>query len=141
MKRIAALLLAAAMILSFAACGEKETEKRSWRSREETGSEASETSADGSGGLAFISKQDEAADAQLLDSIKTAAVFAFTERHLGEENAVVTSIEVDAKALSTVYINGESEPYDISGYIGTDSRLKTMKGATWTKEGDWEYKR
>ena len=89
----------------------------------------------------YISKAREAADYQLLDSVKTAAVFAAVDNDV---NAVVTKIETgnqDVTSVTITYNSGEETGKtlsgDISSYVGTGAALKTLTGATWTPANGW----
>ena len=88
----------------------------------------------------YIAKAQQAADMQLLDSIKTAAVFATTSKNV---DATVTKIEITdgssegatiavTTSVSTLTLNED----DLEEYTGAVS-FKYIKTATW--DGDsWD---
>lgn len=87
----------------------------------------------------YISKANEASDLTMLDSVKTAAVFAATEKQI-PASATITKIEVgtDAKTVA-VTIAEATDPLscDISSYLGTETityksnTFKDAGGAVW----------
>ena len=82
----------------------------------------------------YISKAKEAADMQLLDSIKTAAVFATVD---ADHDAVVNKIEVtgsSTKGSIVVKVNGASDATDVSTFIGADAKFDYVTKATWRSE-------
>ena len=79
----------------------------------------------------YIKKANEAADYTLLDSVKTAAVFAAVDAN---HEAEVTKIEFTFGG-TTVKINGATEATDISEYIGTSTASKSgATSATWEND-------
>lgn len=86
----------------------------------------------------YIKKANEAADYAQLDSVKTAAVFAYTEETVknnttGTPDVNVTKIEFtsgaeNAKVFTAAVPDGTE--VKISDYCGTVT-LKTAKSATW----------
>lgn len=87
----------------------------------------------------YIKKANEAADYTQLDSVKTAAVFAYTEETVkndttGTPDVNVTKIEfTSGTENATVYTAAvpAGTSVKISDYCGTVT-LKTAKSATWT---------
>lgn len=87
----------------------------------------------------YIKKANEAADYTQLDSVKTAAVFAYTDKIVkdgttGTPDVNVTKIEfTSGTENATVYTAAASAGTEvkISDYCGTVT-LKTAKSATWT---------
>ena len=86
----------------------------------------------------YIKKANEAADYAQLDSVKTAAVFAYTEETVkndttGTPDVNVTKIEFtsasDKAKVFTAAVPAGTE-VKISDYCGTVT-LKTAKNATW----------
>ena len=86
----------------------------------------------------YIKKANEAADYAQLDSVKTAAVFAYTEETVqndttGTPDVNVTKIEFtsasDKAKVFTAAVPAGTE-VKISDYCGTVT-LKTAKSATW----------
>lgn len=86
----------------------------------------------------YIKKANEAADYAQLDSVKTAAVFAYTEETVkndttGTPDVNVTKIEftsgADKAKVCTATVPAGTE-VKISDYCGTVT-LKTAKSATW----------
>lgn len=90
----------------------------------------------------YIKKANEAADYTQLDSVKTAAVFAYTEETVkkdttGTPDVNVTKIEFTSGAENaTVYTAANATTgtsVKISDYCGKVT-LKTAKSATWLKD-------
>ena len=86
----------------------------------------------------YITKANEAADYTALDSIKTAAIFAVTEK---DPAAVVTTITVgtNAKAVSVTTTTTSQTPVtsvDISAYTGAETITykSGATGATWNND-------
>lgn len=87
----------------------------------------------------YIKKANEAADYTQLDSVKTAAVFAYTDKIVkddtsGTPDVNVTQIDFTSGATTAkVYTATDTAGTDvsISDYCGTVT-LKTAKSATWT---------
>ena len=82
----------------------------------------------------YISKAQEAADMQTLDSIKTAAVFATVDAN---NAAVVDKIEVTGCSTAgsiVVKVNGASDATDVSAYIGTGAKFNYVTQATWRSD-------
>ena len=89
----------------------------------------------------YIAKAEQAADYTLLDSVKTAATFAVTEK---DYNAVVESITVTDGStkvdvtVTTTTTNGATsyEDLELAPYVGAmDLNSST---ATWTASEGWE---
>ena len=80
----------------------------------------------------YIKKANEAADYTMLDAVKTAAVFAYTEDQVAASPSAdvnVTTIEVSA---SGVKVNGASTTTDISDYYTSAISFKSgATSATW----------
>ena len=87
----------------------------------------------------YINKAREAADMQILDSVRTAAVFAAVDAN---PDAVVNCIETEGGNPKSVKINGTVT--DISDYIGSDAKLDYVISATWSAgskgsaAGEWK---
>ena len=89
----------------------------------------------------YIKKANEAADYTQLDSVKTAAVFAYTEETVkkdttGTPDVNVTQIDFTSGATTAkVYTAANTSGTDvkISDYCGTVT-LKTATAATWLKD-------
>lgn len=87
----------------------------------------------------YIKKANEAADYTQLDSVKTAAVFAYTDKTVADDttgtpDVNVTQIDFTSGATTaTVKTATDSVGTEvkISDYCGTVT-LKTAKSATWT---------
>lgn len=91
----------------------------------------------------YIAKAQQAADFQILDSVKTASVFAAMS---ADPENVVSKIEVTGGSADTVKIvvgtseEDDSAVYldpagtDISGYVG-DADLQYIVSANWTEDG------
>lgn len=87
----------------------------------------------------YIKKANEAADYTQLDSVKTAAVFAYTDKIVkddtsGTPDVNVTQIDFASGATTAkVYTATDTAGtvVSISDYCGTVT-LKTAKSATWT---------
>ena len=93
----------------------------------------------------YIKKANEAADYTQLDAVKTAAVFAYTDKKVatdttGSPDVTVTKIEFTSAATTAkVYTATDTAgtPVDIDDYCGTVT-LKTANSATWTSTtGKW----
>ena len=85
----------------------------------------------------YISKAQQAADMQLLDSVKTAAVFAAVDTDV---NAKVTKVVVGSDPkIVTITASGTTKtmPTDISDYVGDDAAFKYVTGAEWTEAAGW----
>ena len=89
----------------------------------------------------YITKAEEAKDLTQLDAIKTAAVFAYTEKQVeaGESDTDVESIKVTGTA---VFVNGEATTNEVEVYdVYTDAFVansdKFENGAKWTVDGGW----
>ena len=82
----------------------------------------------------YIAKANEAADMQLLDSVKTAAVFAAVD---ADPDAVVTGITFTFGGTTVTY-SGTKVPTtatDIKAYIGTSTASKGGNAsATWSAD-------
>lgn len=96
----------------------------------------------------YVSMAGEAADYTMLDSVKTAVIFAVNEEHY---NTTVTSIEIDTDARSaTVGVIVHDDPQaadeltvDISGYLGAEeiAYKSGASGAVWYAADDSEDQR
>lgn len=91
----------------------------------------------------YIKKANEAADYTQLDAVKTAAVFAYTDKKVaanttGSPDIDVTKIEfTSASENAKVYTATDTAgtTVKISDYCGTVT-LKTTTAATWLKTAD-----
>lgn len=87
----------------------------------------------------YIKKANEAADYAQLDAIKTAAVFAYTDKHATDDSfADITSITVTD---GNVTIEPTDSPaLSISAYYDIDSFAfkSDHTTATWTPADGWE---
>lgn len=91
----------------------------------------------------YIAKAKEAADFQVLDSVKTAATFAAVSKNA---NAQVTEIDVSSNG-STIAIKWTDNDNtttdtdlvasDITEYTGGAVALKYIKSCKWTPAGGW----
>ena len=86
----------------------------------------------------YIKKANEAADYTQLDAIKTAAVFAFTDKQVkaGNDNVDVEQIDVAAdKTITVTPKNGSATPVTISDYydIANFAFKSDHTSATWRK--------
>ena len=72
----------------------------------------------------YIKKANEAALYQELDSIKTAAVFAFTEDHV--KNATIPSVTKLVVTASSVKVNSDTTEY------ATDADFLKLVGGTYS---------
>lgn len=89
----------------------------------------------------YIKKANEAADYTQLDAVKTAAVFAYTDKKVAEATTGSPDVNVgkieftSGTAKATVYAEATATTggteVDISNYCGTVT-LKTTTKATWT---------
>lgn len=89
----------------------------------------------------YIKKANEAADYTQLDAIKTAAVFAFTDKQVKDEkydDVDVAKIEVtSAKAINVTSVTGTAvNGLDISAYYDMSKFAfkSNTASATWRKE-------
>ena len=95
----------------------------------------------------YIKKANEAADYTQLDAIKTAAVFAFTDKQVkaGKDNVNVGKIEVaGSKTSATVKVTptkvGTTEPTttDVTTDVKNYYEFKSdATSATWTTANGW----
>lgn len=98
----------------------------------------------------YIKKANEAADYTQLDAIKTAAVFAFTDKQVKDENyddVDVAKIEVtSAKAINVTSVTGTAVTgLDISAYYdmskfefkSNTASATWLKTATATEDAGW----
>ena len=90
----------------------------------------------------YIKKANEAADLAQLDSIKTAATFAYTENVIKNMTSA-DDVDVEVSSIkyvsgTKVWVNGEADEnkLDISAYTdGITFKSDTYKnGATWSSE-------
>ncbi len=87
----------------------------------------------------YIKKANEAADYTQLDSVKTAAVFAYTDKKVAEDTTGTPDVNVTqidftsgaTKATVKTATDTAGTEVKISDYCGTVT-LKTAKSATWT---------
>lgn len=87
----------------------------------------------------YIKKANEAADYTQLDSVKTAAVFAYTDKKVAEDttgtpDVNVTEIDFTSGATTATVktaTDTAGTSVDISAYCGTVT-LKTASSAKWT---------
>lgn len=91
----------------------------------------------------YIKKANEAADYTQLDAIKTAVVFAYTDKHVKDDTfADITSIVVTKSDNHfAVAVTPETAGLDISPYY--DLEHNTFKSshtsALWTPAAGWEF--
>jgi len=89
----------------------------------------------------YIKKANEAADYTQLDSVKTAAVFAYTDKIVKDDTSGTPDVNVTKIVFTsgtenaTVYTaaNAAGTEVKISDYCGTVT-LKTAQSATWLKD-------
>ena len=93
----------------------------------------------------YIKKANEAADYTQLDAIKTAAVFAYADKHAQKDDyADVTKIDVAANsitvytgttptAVSDVTVDAMKDYYDLSSFTFKSDNTK----AVWTATDGW----
>ena len=90
----------------------------------------------------YIKKANAAADYTQLDAVKTAAVFAYTDKKVaaGVDDVDVTQIDFTSgatKAKVHTKTDTSGTEVDIDSYCGTVT-LKTATTATWTaSDGKW----
>ena len=85
----------------------------------------------------YIAQAQQAADMQVLDSVKTAAVFAAVDTDV---NAKVTAITVGSVPQTvTITATGTTKtmPTDISDYVGEDTEFKYVTAASWNADDGW----
>lgn len=98
----------------------------------------------------YIKKANEAADYTQLDAIKTAVVFAYTDKHVKDDTFNdIQSITVNKAASGTGLTisvkpgEGEGKTLDISAYY--DLSNNTFKSdnntATWTPADGWKLEK
>ena len=84
----------------------------------------------------YITKANEASDVTQLDAIKTAAVFAYTEKSVaaGSTPAAVNSIFVD-DAAKKVYVNGSevANEVNVAAYV----TIVDFKSTTYANGAQW----
>ena len=96
----------------------------------------------------YISKASDAADLTLLDSVKTAAVFAATEKDEGHDISVdeivvvnnattVTAIDYGTDNTKGTSDDATLSNLDVSEYVGTIKLNEKVTGATWTAATGW----
>ena len=87
----------------------------------------------------YISKANEAADMTLLDSVKTAVVFATMEKEPEVSVTTFTVSEGEPKAIS-VTTTGDAVTVDITEYVKTIDFKSNNTSAVWyaSKTGDYE---
>ena len=86
----------------------------------------------------YIKKANEAADYAQLDAIKTAAVFAYTDKHAKDASFTdITSITVTDGSVTIVPT--DSPALSISAYYDIDSFAfkSDHTSATWTPAAGW----
>ncbi len=81
----------------------------------------------------YIAKANEANDLQLLDSVKTAAVFAAVD---ADPDTVVEKIEFTF-GETQVTINDETDPISIDEYVDDTASKGGNTSATWTVADGW----
>ena len=93
----------------------------------------------------YIKKANEAADYAQLDAIKTAAVFAFTDKQVKAENYDNTDVkQIDVTAenkINVTPVTGDAvNDLDISAYYDIDdfSFKSDHTSATWTSANGWK---
>ena len=92
----------------------------------------------------YIKKAEEAKDLTQLDAIETAAVFAYTEAAVNDEDADlnVTAIVVPAAEgvvdVDGITVNGVDT--DVTGYVTVNdfTSAKFASGAKWSTANGWE---
>lgn len=88
----------------------------------------------------YIAKAQEAADMQILDSVKTAAAFVTVDAD-PNHSAKVAKIEIANSNASSVTITADPDTVTVSGniseYVGQNVTLKYVKTAEWTPDGGW----
>ena len=84
----------------------------------------------------YIKKANEASDLQQLDAIKTAAVYAYTEKQVkdGKTDVAVSAIKYNAGTTSA-YVNGEAEANAVNIAPYTDG--VTFKSDAFTRGATW----
>ena len=80
----------------------------------------------------YINKAKEAADMQLLHSVKTAAVFAAVD---ADPDTVVTKIDFTFGSTD-VTVNDGATPLSIAAYVGNTASQAGNASATWNATGD-----
>ena len=88
----------------------------------------------------YITKAEEAKDLTQLDAIKTAAVFAYTEAAVNDEDADLNVTEITVSDAGVVNVNGAADATDVSEYVTFTAFVsdKYADGAEWTAAGGWE---
>lgn len=86
----------------------------------------------------YISKAQEAADLQVLDAVKTAAVFAIVDKD-AEHDANVTEITVDASGKVTGYKDG-TESKTVADNSDIEKEIKSLLGGSYTAMKSDAYK-
>ena len=91
----------------------------------------------------YIKKANEAADYTLLDSVKTAAIFAATDKDEGHD-CVVKTISV-TEGSTTVTLTGDKlsvTSVDIAEYVSAIDFKSEATSAEWTSaKAAWELKK
>ena len=86
----------------------------------------------------YIKKANEASDLTQLDAIKTAAVYAYTEAQVKNNQTDVAVSAIKYTGGTSVYVNGEAEAnkLNIAAYTdGVTFKSDAYKGgATWSSE-------
>ena len=88
----------------------------------------------------YIKKANEAADYTQLDAIKTAIVFAYTDKHVKDESfADVAQIDVNGKTVTVTPEGGTAAAVTISAYYDIDNFAfkSDHTSATWTAAAGW----
>ena len=84
----------------------------------------------------YIKKANEASDLQQLDAIKTAAVYAYTEKQVKANQTDVAVTSIKYVSGTDVYVNGtaETDKLSIAAYTeGVTFKSDTFaNGATWS---------
>ena len=86
----------------------------------------------------YISKAQEAADLQVLDAVKTAAVFAIVDKD-AEHDANVTEITVDASGKVTGYKDG-ADSKTVADDSDIEKEIKSLLGGSYTAMKSEAYK-
>lgn len=87
----------------------------------------------------YIKKANEAADYAQLDAIKTAAVFAYTDKH-AKDASFADVISITVTDGNVTIVPADSPALSISAYYDIDSFAfkSDHTTATWTPADGWE---
>lgn len=91
----------------------------------------------------YIKKANEAADYTQLDAVKTAAVFAYTDKKVaaGVDDVNVTEIDFTSGATTATVktaTDTTGTSVDIDDYCGTVTFKSDHTSATWTSADGWK---